>query len=94
MARKIEITEYTLNIGCQLVATKMEKSKYGEAFIETKRNGKKVFVGWIKRWGSYYHVTFMGYTYATTTTFKAGVRALMQLGYALHLEDFEFVYGI
>jgi hypothetical protein len=93
-ARSIEITEHTLKKGCDLIREKMSKRKTNDAFLETTHNGEQIFVGWIAKWGNDYHVTFMGHTFAYANNFEDGVKALLQLGYALRQNDYTFHYGV
>ncbi len=93
-ARAIEIDSHKLELGCELIRKKMNERKTPDAFLETKRNGKTIFVGWIAKWGNDYHVTFMGHTFAYVEGFENGVRELLKLGYALHTEDYSFKYGV
>ena len=89
-ANKIKITDTQLKQGCELIKRKMNRN--GQTYLETHRNGKKVFVGWIEKWGDSYIITFMGYTYKCAFTFEEAVTAILQLGLALHNNDYTFHY--
>lgn len=98
-AERIVIGDNALKAGVELLEKRM-KGRGSDAFLETKSpSGKNVFVGWIKRWGNkkdgyYYHVTVMGYEYKVSSSFEKACYALMQLGYAQHINEYHFVYGV